>query len=450
MRLEAHASRRPQQTNQTDTVNRKILALAIPNIISNITIPLLGMVDLAIVGRLGDDALIGGIAIGGTLFNFLYWNFSFLRMGTSGITAQAYGARNLPETGRVLIRSLGIALGVALLIWAIQLPVVRAALNIMDGSLAVENAARRYFLVRIWAAPATLTLYAFTGWFIGMQNSRIPMWIAIVINIVNITVSIAAVRLFGLGVEGVALGTVIAQWSGVVMALLILKKHYGRIFRSVTLRQSDLFSWSVMHRYFQVNSDIFLRTLCLVTVFTSFTIVSTRMGDTLLAVNTLMLQLFTLFSYLMDGFAYAGEALAGRYYGARNLPMLHRAVRGLLLWGSGVMLLFTIVYALAGQQILSIFTPSAAILNAAQTYSLWAVLVPVCSFLAFILDGIIVGITATWIMRNSMFIATAIFFVTWFLLGPRLGNNGLWIAFLGYLLMRGMVQFVLCRRRILG
>lgn len=431
-------------------MNRKILALAIPNIVSNITIPLLGMVDLAIVGRLGNDALIGGIAVGGTIFNFLYWNFSFLRMGTSGFTAQAYGARNFDEAARVLVRALSVAVAVALVIWALQLLVVRLAMGVMEGSEAVEQAASRYFLVRVWAAPATLSLYAFTGWFIGMQNSRTPMWISIGINVVNIGCSLAAVWLFGMGIEGVALGTVIAQWSGVALALLIIRRYYGRFFRRDTFRHSGVLSWPVMRRFFKVNSDIFLRTLCLVAVFTYFTIASTRMGDTLLAVNTLMLELFTLFSYMMDGFAYAGEALAGRYCGARNTPMLHRAVRGLLRCGVVVMLFFTLLYAVAGEQILRIFTSSEAILDAARDYAVWAVLVPVCSFLAFILDGIVVGITATWIMRNAMFCATIVFFAVYAVLMPLLGNAGLWIAFLAYLLMRGVVQLALSKRRILG
>lgn len=431
-------------------MNRKILALAIPNIISNITVPLLGMVDLAIVGRLGNDALIGGIAVGGTIFNFLYWNFSFLRMGTSGFTAQAYGGRDLYEAARVLVRALSIALLVALAIWALQVPVVHLALAVMDGSTAVEKAARDYFLVRVWAAPATLSLYAFTGWFIGMQNSRIPMWISISINLVNIACSLAAVQLLGMGIRGVALGTVIAQWSGVLIALVIIRRYYGRFFSRRNLQGRGLFEWKTLRRFFRVNRDIFLRTLCLVAVFTYFTVASTRMGDTLLAVNTLMLELFTLFSYMMDGFAYAGEALAGRYYGAGNTPMLHKAVRGLLRWGTALMLLFTLLYALFGEQILGIFTSSQTILTAAHDYALWAVLVPACSFLAFLLDGIVVGITATWIMRNAMFVATLTFFALYFILQPLLGNTGLWIAFLAYLLMRGLMQWLWSKRCIVG
>lgn len=432
-------------------MNRKILRLAVPNIISNITIPLLGMVDLAIIGRLGDDSLIGGMAIGTTIFNFLYWNFSFLRMGTSGFAAQAYGARNLSEAARTLVRAALVALAISVIIVALQLPINALAMRVMEGSDGVEQAASRYFLMRIWAAPATLMLNVMTGWFIGMQNSRTPMWIAIVINVINVVMSLLAVWVFDMGIAGVALGTVIAQWSGLVMALVIVWRNYGRIFSRERLGSlRSIMAPKVMGRFFRVNRDIFLRTICLVAVFTYFTIASSAMGDTLLSVNTLMLQLFTLFSYMMDGFAYAGEALSGRYYGARNTPMLHRAVRALLWWGVGVMAIFTVIYGLWAPQILSLFTPSVAILTAAGEYALWAALVPVCSFLAFTLDGIIVGITATYIMRNAMFAATALFFGAYFVLTPAMGNNGLWVAFLLFLLARGVGQMGWIYRRVIG
>lgn len=432
-------------------MNRKILRLAVPNIISNITVPLLGMVDLAIIGRLGDDSLIGGMAIGTTIFNFLYWNFSFLRMGTSGFAAQAYGARNLSEAARTLVRAALVALAISIVIVALQLPIDALAMRVMEGSSGVEQAASRYFLMRIWAAPATLMLNVMTGWFIGMQNSRTPMWIAIVINVINVVMSLLAVWVLDMGIAGVAFGTVIAQWSGLVMALVIVWRNYGRIFSRERLGSlSSIMAPKVMGRFFRVNRDIFLRTICLVAVFTYFTIASSAMGDTLLSVNTLMLQLFTLFSYMMDGFAYAGEALSGRYYGAGSTSMLRRAVRALLWWGVGVMAIFTVIYGLWAPQILSLFTPSVAILTAAGEYALWAALVPVCSFLAFTLDGIIVGITATYIMRNAMFAATALFFVAYFVLTPAMGNNGLWVAFLLFLLARGVGQMGWVYRRVIG
>lgn len=431
-------------------MNKKILALAVPNIISNITIPLLGIIDLAIVGRLGDDALIGGIAIGTSIFNFMYWNFSFLRMGTSGMAAQAYGARNLTEAAKVLVRALSVAVGVAILIWIIQGAVERFAMWIMEGSPAVKGAASQYFYMRIWAAPATLSMYAFTGWFIGMQNSRTPMWISITINIVNILCSLLAVVVFGMGIRGVAFGTVVAQWSGVAMALFILIRYYGRLFSWELIRESGVRSWRVMKRFFRVNADIFLRTICLVTVLTYFTVASSKQGDTLLAVNALMMQMFLLYSYMMDGFAYAGEALSGRYYGAGNPKMLHKAVRLLIMWGGVVMLLYTAAYALFGAQIMRIFTSSPVILAAATDYTIWIILVPVCGCLAFILDGIMVGISATHIMRNAMFFAAVTFFAVYFALEPRLGNAALWLAFLFFLTLRGVVQLLASKKRILG
>lgn len=431
-------------------MNKKILALAIPNIITNITIPLVGIVDLAIVGRLGSDAMVGGIAIGGTIFNFMYWNFSFLRMGTSGMAAQAYGARNLPEAAKVLVRALSVAAVVGLLLWIVQWPVQRLAMEIMEGSSEVESAASRYFFTRIWAAPATLSIYAFTGWFIGMQNARIPMWIFIIINVVHIVCSLGAVVIFNMGIEGIALGTVIAQWSGALTALYILARYYRRLFSWETIRTSGIRSWTVMKHFFKVNTDIFLRTVCLVSVLTYFTVASSKQGDTLLAVNALMMQMFLLYSYMMDGFAYAGEALAGRYYGAGNPKLLHKAVRLLILWGGVVMLLYTVTYAILGEQVMAIFTPSPTILAAAKEYVVWIVLVPVCSCLAFILDGIMVGISATHIMRNTMFLASAVFFALYFLLEPHYGNIALWIAFLVYLVLRGVVQLAASWKRILG
>lgn len=405
------------------------------------------MVDLAIVGRLGDNKLLGGMAIGTAIFNFLYWNFGFLRMGTSGFTAQAYGARDFGSSIRTLLRALTVAVGISIVILLLQVPLESLALGFMDGSNEVEREAARYFYVRVWAAPATLSLYAFKGWFVGMQNARTPMWIAILINIVNILMSLLMVYGFGMGIAGVALGTVVAQWSGVAAAAWILWRYYGRLFKRSYF--NGLLEWSAMRGFFRVNRDIFLRTICLVAVFTYFTAASSTMGDDVLAANTLILQLFTLFSYLMDGFAYSGEALAGRYFGAGNRVMLHRAVLSIFGWGAVVALLFTIVYGLFAESILWIFTDDSEVLAVVADYSVWATALPLAGFMAFLLDGILVGITASGIMRNSMFVATALFFGLFLLLRSSLGNDALWISFLVYLFARGVVQFICSYRLIL-
>lgn len=428
-------------------MNRKILRLAIPNIITNITVPLLGMVDLAIVGRLGNDTLIGAMAIGTAIFNFIYWNFGFLRMGTSGFAAQALGAKDLAETMRVLVRAVAVAVGIAVLLLVCQLPLKWLSMSVMSGSDEVERLAADYFFVRIWAAPATLGLYAIKGWFIGMQNSKIPMWIAIVINILNIVFSLFFAFTMDMGIRGVALGTVVAQWGGVLMSLVMFRLYYWRLAKYFDVRHS--FSIGAMGRFFSVNRDIFLRTICLVAVFTFFTSASTEMGDTLLAVNSLLMQLFILFSYMMDGFAYAGEALTGRYYGAKNWPLLRKCVGYLFGWGAVMALLFTAGYAAAGTEFLRLFTSSDTIVAAAGDYYFWVLAVPIVSFAAFLLDGVLVGITASSVMRNAMFVATAVFFGVYYLLVSSLGNDALWIAFLIYLLLRGVLQFIFGRREFL-
>ena len=295
-------------------MNRRILHLAIPSIVSNITVPLLGLVDVTIVGHLGATAYIGAIAVGGLLFNILYWNFGFLRMGTSGLTSQAYGRKDKDAEIRVLVQAVSVGLFSALAMLILQYPIERLAFRLLDTSAEVEQYAVTYFRICIWGAPAVLAQYGFTGWFIGMQNSRYPMYIAIVMNVINIVCSSCFVFLFGMKVEGVALGTVVAQYSGVMMALGLWFYNYKELWGRITFKGS--LQLIAMRRFFAVNRDIFLRTLCLIGVTTFFTSTGARQGDVILAVNTLLMQLFTLFSYIMDGFAYAGEALSGRYVGA--------------------------------------------------------------------------------------------------------------------------------------
>ena len=298
-------------------MNRKILALALPNIISNITVPLLGLVDIAIVGHLGDDSLIGGIAIGTAVFNFIYWNFAFLRMGASGCTAQAYGARNFTEIASVFVRALILALAAALLLVVFQRPIGHAVFLLMDGTPHTMSYAADYFYARIWAAPATISMFAFHGWYIGMQNSRFPMYISIGVNVVNLIFCLWFALGLGWGIVGVAWGTVVAQYSGLVLSIVLWGVYYRRFLRYIRIR--ECLKLDALLAFFKINRDIFLRTACIVVVYTFFTSASSGMGDTMLAVNTLLMQLFTLFSYLMDGFAYAGESLAGRYTGAHNV-----------------------------------------------------------------------------------------------------------------------------------
>ena len=304
--------------------DRQILSLALPSIVSNITVPLLGMVDVAIVGHLGDAAYIGAISVGSMIFNIIYWLFGFLRMGTSGMTSQALGRRDLCEVTRLLIRSATVGLSVALMILMMQHPIRWLAFWLIAPEAEVQTLATTYYHICVWGAPAMLVLYGLTGWYIGMQNTRFPMVISIVQNVVNILASFLLVFVFHLEMRGVAIGTIIAQYTGLILSLSLHFTNYGKL-RKHVVRQG-LFAWDKMLRFFKVNSDIFLRTVCLVAVNLFFLSAGARQGAVLLAVNTLLMQLYILFSYVMDGFAFAGEALCGKYYGASNMTLHYQAI----------------------------------------------------------------------------------------------------------------------------
>ena len=442
-------------------MNGRILGLALPNIVTNITVPLLGMVDMAIVGHLSGDH-IGAIAIGTQLFNLIYWNFGFLRMGTSGFTAQAFGAERWDETLKILIRACAIALAIALLLIGLQWPISMAVPHIFEGSSHVMSLALTYFFVRIWAAPATLGLYAIKGWFIGMQDSKTPMWIAIALNCVNIVASLLFVIVLKWDIFGVGLGTVIANYTGLVLGLFFLYRrlHHDNNLSSFHFQLStfkEALHWADMRRFFKVNGDIFLRTLCLATVFTFITAASSHISDEILAVDALLLQFFTLFSYIMDGFAYAGESLVGRHIGARQLRHLKLAVRLLIFWGLALTVVFTGLYAAFGNQFLHIFTDKQEVIAAAGDYMMWVLVIPVCGFAAFLFDGIFIGATATRTMRNAMFVATGAFFLFYYGLKELWGtadihiwNNILWIAFMIFLILRGLLQGLRLRRDVYG
>lgn len=426
-------------------MNRRILQLAIPSIVSNITVPLLGLVDVTIVGHLGSAAYIGAIAVGGLLFNILYWNFGFLRMGTSGLTSQAYGRKDADAEVKVLVQAVSVGLISAAAILILQYPVERLAFYLLDTSPEVEQYAVTYFRVCIWGAPAVLAMYGFKGWFIGMQNSRFPMFIAITQNIVNIVASLIFVFVFGMKVQGVAMGTLIAQYGGFGMAVFLWFAFYRKRL-NIRVCWHEVMDKVAMRRFFQVNGDIFFRTLCLVAVTTFFTSTGARQGDIVLAVNTLLMQLFTLFSYIMDGFAYAGEALAGRYIGARNKIALSRTIRLLFGWGIGLSFSFTLLYGVGGKGFLSLLTNDPAVIQEAGTYFYWVLAVPLAGFAAFLWDGILIGATATRLMLYSMLVASGTFFLIYYLFSGMMGNHALWMAFLVYLLLRGSMQWVLWNR----
>ncbi len=422
---------------------RNIWRIAVPSIVSNITVPLLGLADTAIVGHLGSPAYIGAIAVGGMVFNMVYWLFAFLRMGTGGLTAQAYGRGDETEVLRALCRSLGVALGAGLLLIALQGVLTDFAFRLVSASPDVETLARRYFNILIWGAPAVLAQYGLTGWFLGMQNARFPMYIAIVQNVVNIAVSLILVAGIGLKVEGVALGTLTAQYVGLSVGFALWWKLYHASASDI-LRLRGVWKRSALAHFLGVNRDIFLRTLCLVGVTTSFTSAGTAQGELVLAANTLLMQFFVLFSYFMDGFAYAAEALGGRYVGARNVSCFRNLARLLFITGGGLAILFAGVYALGGATFLHLLTGEPAVVETAVRYLPAVAMLPLLSFGAFLFDGLFIGATATREMLFSMTVATAAFFLVNALFPPE--NTVLWAAFLTYLALRGLMQAFFFRR----
>lgn len=423
---------------------KQVFKLALPSIISNITVPLLGIIDLTIVGHMGDVIYIGAIAIGTMIFNVLYWLFGFLRMGTSGMTSQALGRRDLTEAMRLLVRSLTISTAIAATFIVFQLPIRWMALSIMQPTEQIAEQAAIYFSICIWGAPAMLGLYGLTGWFIGMQNTRIPMLVSIFQNIVNIVASVTFVFGFGMKIQGVALGTLTAQWTGFLLALYCWKRYYGRL--AEYNWKDDLFKRSTMVRFFAVNRDIFIRTLFLVGVNFFFISAGSRQGAIILSVNTLLMTLFTLFSYVMDGFAYAGEALSGKYYSAANKLAFDRVYNSLFAWGAIMAVVFTLVYAVGGNGFLMLLTNEAVVVQSAEAYFWWAVMIPIVSVSAFVYDGIFIGLTATRGMLVSSVVSALVFFVLYLTLQSYLGNHALWLAFIVYLGLRGGIQWLLYRR----
>ena len=417
--------------------DRQILNIALPAIVTNITVPLLGLVDTAIVGHMGDAAYIGAIAVGSMIFNLVYWVFGFLRMGTSGLTAQAYGRQDELAMRRILRQSLKWAGGIALLLILLQWPLCEVMLAVIGPTADVRPLAATYFYYVVWGAPASLGLFALTGWYIGMQNTRYPMYISILQNVTNIIVSLLLVYGLGMKVEGVALGTVIAQYVGLLTGIVLLPKGVRKIEPG----------GGGVESFFRINRDIFLRTLFLVGVNLCFTAIGARQGATILAVNTLLMQLYLLFSYVMDGFAYAGEAVGGRYWGAYKWEPFMATVRRLFVWGAMMTALFTAVYVLGGESFLRLLTDEPSVVEASRDFVWWAYLIPVAGVAAFVWDGVFIGITASRGMLLSAIIAAATFFAGVFVFVPSLGNHGLMLSMLLFLLMRGVVQtWLFCNR----
>lgn len=422
-------------------MNKQVLKLAIPSILANITIPLVGLVDTAIVGHISDVSAIGGIAVGTMLFDLLYWNFGFLRVGTSGLTAQAFGHRALDhetserECGTLLTQSLTIAGLATLLIWAIQWLFVTAALACVPCSPEVAAFARKYFFIRIWAAPATLGLMALKGWFIGMQDTVSAMVSDIVVNVVNMAASYGLAVYTPLGAFGVAYGTIIAQFTGLLVAGIILVVKYRQTLSYINW--DDITRWSDLRRLLVLNGNLFLRSLCFMVVYVGFTAIAGSYGDIQLAISSILMKLFMLFSYFVDGFAYAGEALVGKYIGAKSdRKTLNHVVNVLMMWSITVGLIFMLIYAFWGEESIRLMTDDVDVITASGAFMGWLIAMPLVSTLAFMWDGIFVGATAGKAIRDAMIWSAVGFVVSYAALYRPFGIQALYIAYFVHLVVR--------------
>lgn len=418
-----------------EKLNREILRLAIPSILANITVPLVGMVGTAVAGHLpveggaGAATFIGAISVGAMLFNLLYWNFSFLRTGTGGLTAQAFGAGDMHECARIFVRGIALALGIALVTILLQWPFVQLGLAVLKASPEVESFARQYFLIRIWAAPATISLMMFSGWFVGMQDSMSSMWKDLVVNTVNIAASsILALGIGGwkgLGFIGIPLGTVIAQYSGLLFCILTCVFKYGRkVFSQFRIEDArSVLGGPQIREFLMMNADLFGRSLGFTAIYIGYTMIAARYGDVMLACSSIMMQLLMLFSYFTDGFAYAGEALSGRFIGARDKGMLRRTVRLVFIWSMAIAALFMVIYSVCGVPLLKLLTDDSVVVEACRRFLPWLILMPPLGCAAFTWDGIYLGATASKAIRNAMLGAAVCFFATWFACRFAMGDG---------------------------
>lgn len=419
-------------------MNKEILRLAIPNILSNISIPLLSTVDTALMGRM--SALhVGAVGISAMIFNFIYWNFGFLRMGTTGITAQAFGRKD--DVGSILTlgRALLIAFLLGVMVLVFQTPLANASFYLMNIAGDQYALVSEYFFIRIWAAPATLALYALLGWFFGMQNAIYPLILTLFINIVNIAFSFLFIVHYGMEVDGVAWGTVIAQYAGVSLALGLFLYRYTYLIPHFKVQLA--LQWNALTQFLAINRDIFIRTVCLTFVFGFFYSKSAEAGATILAVNVILQQFISWMSYGVDGFAYASESLVGKYAGAADPIKKQQSIRLSFVWGMILAILYSLVFFFFGENLLRIFTDQDDLIVASIPYLFWVIILPIFGTPCYIWDGIFIGLTASKAMRNSMLMSLGIFLIAFYFANQSMGNHGLWLALLVFLVARGVIQW---------
>lgn len=426
--------------------HKPIFRLAIPMILSNISIPLLGIVDTAVLGHLESERYLAAVALGCLVFSFLYWGFGFLRMGTTALTAKAYGENNSVESRDVLFRALFLSFFISAALLSFQSQISSLSLFIVDSGFIVEQLAHDYFLVRIWSSPATLCLYVLMGWFIGRQNANIPLLVVLIINISNIILDVIFVQFFHMTVKGVALATVIAEYLGLMVALMIMigNKHIRTI-----ISQPSGHIWRVdkFISMLKMNSHIFVRTWCLIFAFAFFTAQGARFGETVLAANSLLMNFQNFMAYALDGFAHAAEALVGKAVGEKNRIKSRLAVNIAGFWSALVALVFVGFYGIYGHTIIDLLTSINAVKQSAMQYLVFMIFMPLVSFLCYLFDGVFIGAMLTRAMMKSMVFSLFCVYLPMWYFSQHLGNLGLWCALTGFMLSRSLSMGYLFKRQ---
>ncbi|WP_394128405.1 MATE family efflux transporter DinF [Vibrio hepatarius] len=433
------------QTLSNRDVHKQVLLLAIPMVLSNITVPLLGLVDAAVIGHLDHAWYLGGVALGSTMISVTFWLLGFLRMSTTGLAAQSYGATNKHQLGLVFTQGMAMALGFAGLFLLFHQAIADWVFSFSDASDKVKHYGEQYFSIRAWSAPAALANFVLLGWLLGTQNAKAPMWMVIIANVTNIALDVLFVIGFGWKVEGAALASVIADYTGMSFGLWCVwrKWHQDNLPPLLGLIKDTT---NGLSRFVKLNRDIFLRSLCLQMTFTFMTFQGASFGDEIVAANAVLMSFLMMISYGMDGFAYAMEAMVGKAIGAKDPNQLNQSLIGTFFWSLVICIGLTIAFAFAGSSLISLITDIETVHAIALNYLPWLVAMPLISMWCFLLDGIFVGATKGKEMRNSMFFSTCAFFII-FYFAMGWGNHALWLAMLSFMAMRGVTLGLILTRQ---
>jgi MATE family multidrug resistance protein len=423
------------QTNSKDLSHKRVLGVAIPIVLANATIPILGAVDTAVVGQLGLAVPIGAVGIGAIIITAIYWLFGFLRMGTTGLTAQAIGSGDKPETSALLVRGVIIGLVAGLVLIIAQVPIFLGALQLSPASMEVEDLAQKYLQIRVYSAPAAIALFGITGWLIAKEKTRAVLLLQLVLNGINITLDLVFVLKLGWGVEGVAIATLIAEWSGLIFGLWLAREGFNNGYWRNWIQ---IFNRARLLQMAKVNSDIMIRSILLEISFVSFLFLGSSFDDATLAANQVLIQFLNITAYALDGFAFAAEALVGQALGAKNRPLFRRAVVMTSQWGLGSVILMALAFFVFGNSIINIMTTAEDVRAVSYEYLPWMVIAPLAGVAAWMLDGIFIGATRTADMRNMMFISFCIYLIALAFLLPSYGNHGLWASLIIFSIARGV------------